>query len=120
MLRNDWKKNFLSSYFYSTPLSSLILPNPLKILSARILPMSSFWTEGGFALALFSEHDGPWIAFAMGIEFFTHSHNSERIVKGFGIKATEGLYHPNLTLPFQEDFLLRCSLTCRCLDAYET
>lgn len=50
MLRSDLKKKFLSSYFYS-----LIPSNPLKKLSARILPVSSFWTEGGFTLALLSE-----------------------------------------------------------------
>lgn len=108
------EKKFLSSYFYSTALPSLILPNPLKKLSARILPMSSFWTEGGFTLALFWEAWRPldhccsrnWI-------FFPHSHNSKRIAKGFWIKATEGLYQPDLTLLFHEDFPLRCCATHR-------
>lgn len=59
---------------------------------------------GGFALALFSEASQPWDHFVVEIEFFPHSHYSERIVKGFWTKATERLLSPTSYLIISERF----------------
>lgn len=105
----NWRKEKKNiSYFYSTSLTSLILSNLLQKVSARTLPMSSFWTVGGFALALFSEAWRPWDHFCNGnwIFFFfpPHSHNSERIEKGFWIKDIKRLLSSETYLTVSEGF----------------
>lgn len=97
------EKNFLSSYFYSTALSSLILPNPLKKLSARIFPMSSFWTVGGFTLALFSEAWRPLDHFCSRNRIFSPTLITQReLQKDFGLKPQEDFINQILPYPFMK------------------
>lgn len=114
------EKNFLSSYFYSTALSSLILPNPLKKLSARILPMSSFWTEGGFTLALFWEAWRPLDHFcSRNWIFFPTLITQRELQKDFGLKPQKDFINQILPYPFTK---ISCSGSVWPIDgdAYKT